>query len=283
MSRFTIHWRAIRSNIFLGWALDGNWAPFLVYILIALTAPVFGVMMLIYMYKIVLGGSKDPAFLAFMLTGAAAFMFVRLSLSAAGMVVVEDREHYRILRYIYTAPAPFPLQVFGRVLPKVGIATIAAVFPFLAGWIFFKLPFNQEGINWGLLLGSLLVALIGMGAMGWMLASLMLLIDRMGWVFAEGIAGLLFLLTGAVIPLDVIPKFLATIGKATPLVYWMDLWRYAIYGDYVKLALQSFTTSQLWNGLFITTTVWSLFAVVWNRIADNLARRWGRIERETFY
>lgn len=280
---FRAYIRAVRANISLGWALDGNWAPPLVYLLVTLTAPISGVLMLIYMYKIVLGGGSDPFFLAFMLTGAAAFMFVRLSLAAAGMVVVEDREHYRMFRYIYSAPAPFPLQILGRVLPKVGIAAIAAVVPFIAGRVFFNLPFNRAGIDWEMLLTSLLIALFGMGAMGWMLASLMLLIDRMGWVFAEGIAGLLFLLTGAVIPLDIIPAPLALIGKSTPIAYWIDLWRLAVYGDAVKLALQSSSIPELWNRLLTSTIIWLVFAIMWNIAADKLARRWGRIERETFY
>jgi len=125
--------------------------------------------------------------------------------------------------------------------------------------------------------------LFGMGAMGWMLASLMLLIDRMGWVFAEGIAGLLFLLTGAVIPLDIIPAPLALIGKSTPIAYWIDLWRLAVYGDAVKLALQSSSIPELWNRLLTSTIIWLVFAIMWNIAADKLARRWGRIERETFY
>jgi len=199
------------------------------------------------------------------------------------MVVVEDREHYRIFRYLYIAPASFPVQVMGRVLPKVAISVVGAALAFLAGRYLLGLTFRPDGIAWPIVVGSWLLAVIGMGAMGWMLASAMLLIDRMGWVLAEGIAGLLFLLAGAVIPLSVIPPSLAAIGQLLPVTYWIDFWRIAFYGGAVRLALPETPMAHLWQGLALTSVAWLVIALVWYRIADRLARRWGRIERETFY
>lgn len=275
--------QTLRTSAKLGWNLDGNWLPPLAYFGFALIAPIAGVLMLVFMYKVVLGVGGDKNFLAFLVSGAAAFMFVRLLLSGAGMVVVEDREHYRIFRYMYIAPSPFPIQVFGRVLPKIGISIAGSLFTVIAGWLFFALPFRAGGIDWMTLAGSLVIASIGMGAMGWMLASLMLLIDRMGWVFAEGIAGLMFLLTGAVIPLDILPVSLAQLGKLVPITYWIDLWRLAIYGNAVRLALPSMAVGSLWMRLAVLSLVWLIGAAVWYFVADRLARHWGRLERETFY
>jgi len=275
--------RAFRAHAKLGWDLEGNWAPAWLYVIFALIPPIFGVLMLVFMYLVIMGKTGDPNYLAFLLTGAAGFLFVRLLLAGAGMVVVEDREHYKTFRYIYSAPVSFPFQVFGRVAPKVVIAIIGSAATIAAGALFLGVKLRPDGINWVVLLGSLVFGMIGMGAMGWMLASLMLLIDRMGWLLAEGITSLLYLLTGAIFPLSVLPAPIAAIGKAVPITYWIELWRIALYGASCKRGYPEASDSTLWIGLIVTAVIWSVIAVFWHRIADGWARKWGKIEMETFY
>jgi len=275
--------RAFRAHAKLGWDLEGNWAPGWLYVIFALIPPIFGVLMLVFMYLVIMGIKGDTGYLAFLLTGAAGFLFVRLLLAGAGMVVVEDREHYRTFRYIYSAPVSFTAQVLGRVAPKIIISIIGAAMTFAAGAYWLGLGYRPDGVNWGMLGGSFLLGVVGMGAMGMMLASAMLLIDRMGWLLAEGIAGLLYLVTGAIFPLAILPAWIATIGKGIPITYWLDLWRISLYGETVRRGAPEFSIPSLWLWLAVTAIVWSLIAVVWGRLADYLARRWGKIEQETFY
>ncbi len=274
--------RAFRAHSKLGWDLEGNWAPAWLYVIFALIPPIFGVLMLVFMYRIVMGDNGSPDYLAFLLAGSASFLFVRLLLAGAGMVVVEDREHYKTFRYIYTSPIPFPVQIFGRVAPKTLIAIFGAVLTIWAGHAVLKVTLNPAGIDWLTVVASLALAIIGMASIGWMLASLMLVIDRMGWIIAEGIAGLLFLITGAIFPMSLLPAPVAAIGKSIPITYWMDLWRLAIFGKAAKLGT-TFTVDKLWLYLVLTTILWAIIAIVWYRIADKLARHWGKIEQETFY
>jgi ABC-2 type transport system permease protein len=275
--------RGFRANARLGWDLEGNWAPAWLYVIFALIQPIFGVAMLVVMYRIVMGGSGDQSYLAFLLAGAAAFLFVRLMLAGAGMVVVEDREHYKTFRYIYSSPVPFPAQILGRVTPKLGISLVGTILTFLAGGWFLKVPFRPEGIDWGTATGSLILALIGMSAIGWILASFMLIIDRMGWVLAEGVSGLLFMLTGAIFPLSLLPKPISAISAAMPITYWIDLWRLSIYGSVSRLADPGMALADRWIGLATTSLLWLAVAILWHWIADSLAKRWGKIEQETFY
>ncbi len=274
--------RAFRAHARLGWDLEGNWAPAWLYVIFALIPPIFGVLMLVFMYRIVMGKGGNPEYLAFLLAGSASFLFVRLLLAGAGMVVVEDREHYKTFRYIYSSPVPFPVQIFGRVAPKMLIAIFGAVLTIWAGHGILGVTLNPMGIDWGMALLSLGVAIVGMASIGWMLASFMLIIDRMGWILAEGIAGLLFLITGAIFPMSYLPAPISAIGKSVPITYWMDLWRLAIYGDKAKLGT-GLGAEKLWAYLILTTILWMVFSVVWYRIADRLARHWGKIEQETFY
>jgi len=106
--------RAVRANLKLGWDIEGNWAPAWAYLFIALATPAAGVLMLVFIYLVVMGAAGEKVFLAYLMGGASVFVFVRLVLSAAGWAVIEDREHYKTLRYIYIAPSPFAAVPPGR-------------------------------------------------------------------------------------------------------------------------------------------------------------------------
>ncbi len=274
--------QAFKVNAILGWEMEGNWAPPALYLIIALAAPIASVLMLVFMYMVILGESTNLEFLSFFLTGSAVFMYVRLILQGAGFAVVEDREHYRILRYIYIAPIPLPIQIFGRIVVKLFVGTVGVAVTLIAGRYLLNVQFRPDGIEWGYFFGGLVGGLIGTVAIGWMLASVMLLVDRMGWVWAEGISGLLFLLSGAVIPLKVLPSPIAWIGKLLPISYWAELWRFALYGDNTIMALE-LPIGIVWSRLWITSIIWMIVAFFWHGMCDHFARKWGRIERETFY
>lgn len=274
--------QAFRANARLGWNMEGNWVHPLVYLVIALAAPVAGVMMLVFMYLVVLGDSTDLRFLSFFLTGAAVFMYVRLILQGAGFAVVEDREHYRVLRYIYIAPVPLPVQIFGRIMVKLLIGTVGVIVTLIAARFLLNVPFRADGIQWLPFANGLTGGLIGTIAIGWILASVMLLVDRMGWVWAEGLSGLLFLFSGAVIPLKLLPTVFSWVGLVIPISYWAELWRWSLYGTDTIMALDlpmDVVKVRLW----ILSIAWLVAAFFIHKLCDYLARRWARIERETFY
>lgn len=274
--------RAIRANARLGWNIEGNWAPPVLYLAFALIAPVSAMLMLVFMYLVILGDSSDKSFLAFLLTGSTVFMYMRLILQGACFAVVEDREHFRILRYIYIAPVPFPAQVFGRVAVKLLIGTVGVLITLTAGRFILHIPFSND-INWLGVFGGLVIGLTGAAAISWMLASLMLLIDRMGWMWAEGFAGLLFLVSGAVIPFKELPGIFAYIGKILPVTYWAEVWRHSFFGGNTIFSLPDLGIGEAVWMMSITSVIWLVIAIFFHRLCDMLARRWARIERETFY
>jgi len=67
------------------------------------------------------------------------------------------------------------------------------------------------------------------------------------------------------------------------MTYWGDLWRRALYGDLPVLAQPDLSAVTMWLRFLALTAVWTLAAAVWYRLADQLARKLGQIERETFY
>jgi ABC-2 type transport system permease protein len=275
--------QAIKTNAKLGWDQEGNWAPPLLYLLFALIAPISGVLMLVFMYLVVKKDTSDPSFLAFLLAGSAMFLYIRTIFSGSGYAVIDDREHYKILRYTYIVPVPFPIQIVGRVSVKLMISIVGMIATISVGKIFLGIPFRPDGILWGQFAGSLGLGLIGLYGMGWMLASVMLLLDRMGWVWAEGVSGILFLAGGAIIPLSMLPWPMVWLGKILPMTYWADLWRISLYGDLPVLAQPNLSVPQLWTWLITLTIIWFVVSLIWYSICDRLARKLGRIELESFY
>ncbi len=275
--------RAFVVNMKLGWNQEGNWAPPLIYLMFALIAPIAGVLMLVFMYLVVKGGSTDLSFLNFILTGSTVFLFIRQVLQGAGFAVVEDREHYRVLRYIYIAPVPFAVQIAGRIGVKLVVASLGVIATFAIGHIFLGISFRPDGVLWVWFFGSFTLGLIGLMAIGWTLSSTMLLIDRMGWIWAEGLAGLMFLASGAIIPFTLLPTPFVYFGSLLPTTYWVELWRLSLFGSGSVMALGNVEPALLWIRLVLTSTVWIVVAIAWYYAADRIARRFSRIERETFY
>ena len=275
-------YRTFLVNMKLAWDQEGNWAPPLAYLAFALLAPIAGVMMLIFMYLVVMGKSTEQDFLAFLVSGAAMFLFVRMMLQGAGNAVVEDREHYKILRYIYIAPVPFAVQIAGRTAVKFFIALVGSVMTIVACNLILDIQFRDDGIRWGRLIGSMSLGLIGVSLIGWMLASTMLLVDRMGWIWAEGLSGLMFLASGAIIPLALLPKQIVWFGKILPMTYWIDLWRTALF-DNAVMAQPGISLNNLWLWLWVSVIAWMLIASLWSKMCHYYAREYGMIEKETFY
>lgn len=281
--RLTHTWQVLRWGAKLGWDLEGNWLPFAGYLLFSLISPIAGVFMVVFMYRVVSGGEINPQYAQFLLPGMVGFLYIRQILTYSGYVVIEDREHYRLLRYTYIVPFPLGIQVLARVLPRYLISTVGAGVVLGLGSILMNCPLRVQEIDWNGVIVSLLVAMVAIQSIGWMLAALMLLIDRMGWVFAEGISGIMFLVTGAAFPLSVLPYWLKWVGYILPITYWLDIWRISLFGESSLRSLETLNLHQLWLLFGVTTAAWLGAAIGWGKVADRWARRWGRVERETFY
>lgn len=275
--------RAVKASARLGFDVEGNWAPPWLYAFISLAGPAAGVLMLVFMYLVVMGTGSDRTYLAYLMTGAGVFVFVRLVLAGAGWAVIEDREHYKLLRYVYIAPVPFPAQVLGRVAFRLVVAAVGAALTLAAAGWWLGVPFRPDGVRWVGAVWGLMAGTAGVMAMGMVLASVMLLVDRMGWVWAEGVAGLVFLMSGLAFPLELLPAAAQGVGKALPTTYWAELWRQSFFGPEAALSLPGVMPGELAARLGIAAAGWIVAAGAGYIVADRLARRLGRIETETFY
>src|SRR5439155_22253980 len=86
------------------------------------------------------------------------------------------------------------------------------------------------GIDWGWLAVYLLIGTAMLWACGMMIAAACLNMSRNGMFLSEGIAGLVYLLSGVVFPLGVLPGWVQWVGLSLPTTYWLEGMRRALMG-----------------------------------------------------
>jgi ABC-2 type transport system permease protein len=121
--------------------------------------------------------------------------------------------------------------------------------------------------------------------LGLMLAGVTLLMAHHVWFLGEGVAGALYLFSGAIFPLDVLPAFLRPIGFAMPLTYWLEVLRRALVGSVAEAfpTLSAFSNLQLLGILVGLTLVFMLLSIVVFRLCEHTARERGLIDVVTNY
>ena len=103
---------------------------------------------------------------------------------------------------------------------------------------------------------------------GMILASAMLNLSRSGMFLSEGIAGVVYFLSGVVFPISVLPRALQYIGLCLPTTYWLEGMRRAITGpppEGSPLALSPLAT---WSkpelaGALVGTTILLIIVSQW--------------------
>ncbi len=277
--------RSFRMATWLGWQIEANWTdPFLfaIYIIIK---PLASVAILVVMFSIITKGNYASPVFPYIYLGNAFYIYVAFVMSGVSWAVIEDREHYRTLKYMYIAPISIPFYLLGRGVSRFLIATIAVIVTLAAGKLFLHLPLNLTLVNWGLFFVSLFIGVTMLAMMGLILASITLMIVNHNYVIGDVTAGALYLFSGAIFPLEVLPNWLRPIGFIMPITYWLELMRRSLIGQVAEAfpTLANFSNLQLIGILVTLTIVFAMAAVFCFRQCDHLARERGLIDRVTNY
>ncbi|MFN2215332.1 MAG: ABC transporter permease, partial [Anaerolineales bacterium] len=148
-----------------------------------------------------------------------------------------------------------------------------------------KLPLDLAMINFPLFFFSLFVGIIMLAMMGLLLGSITLLLVHHSFGIAEGVAGALFLFSGAIFPLEVLPTWLRPVGYAMPITYWLELLRRSMIGQVAEAfpTLVNFNNLQLIGILVGLSIVFAILAAIAFKLCDHRAREKGLIDRVTNY
>ncbi|MBE0670170.1 MAG: ABC transporter permease [Anaerolineales bacterium] len=281
----TTSWRSFRMAAWLGWLIESNWTDPFLFAVYSIVKPLSGAAILVIMYGIISGGNFNTPLFPYIYLGNAFYIYVGAVMTGVSWAVVDDREHYKTLKYMYIAPIYIPVYLLGRGVARFITGSIAVFITIIAGVLFLKVPLHFEEINWGLFFVTLILGVVMLALLGLLLAGITLTVARHEGFIGEATAGALYIFSGAVFPLDVLPAWIRPIGYFMPTTYWLELLRRSLVGNVAQAfpTLANFSNMELLGillGLSIFFGVVSIWVFRW---CDARARELGLIDRTTNY
>ncbi|MEW6308170.1 MAG: ABC transporter permease [Bacillota bacterium] len=273
--------KSVRTSAWFGWQNESNWTDPLLFAGYALLKPVASSLILVCMYTVVSRTQPQGSLFNYIYVGNAFFMFVANIVFGVSWTIIEDREYFQILKYVYLSTNSVPSYLVGRAGAKFLLATFSALAILLAGRFLLGIPLALTTIRWGLFLPVFVLGVFSCIGLGLIMAGLMLIAARHGGVYAEGVAGIFYLLCGAVFPIEVLPKPLQALSLYIPLTHWLEGIRRAILGGSISPRLAVYNDAQL--VLILTATAVGTLVLGWLSfiLLDRFARSRGLIDMLT--
>ncbi len=277
--------RTFRIAAWLGWQIESNWTDPFLFAIYSIAKPLAGAAILVVMYSIITNGNFDTPIFPYIYLGNAFYMYVGGVMTGISWAVIDDREHYKTLKYMYVAPIHMPTYLLGRGVARFIVSSISVLITILFGVAFLHIQIELAEVNWGLFFLSLFIGVIMLAMMGLMLAGITLLIAQHVWFIGDITAGALYLFSGAIFPLEVLPKFLRPVGFFMPITYWLELLRRSLVGSVAEAfpTLSGFNNAQLMGILLGLTAVFAVLAAVIFFWCEHRARERGMIDMVTNY
>jgi ABC-2 type transport system permease protein len=220
--------RSFRTSALLGWQMEANWTDPLLFFIYSVAKPVSSALILVFMLQVIGGGGK-PEYRAFVVVGSALWAFVLSGISGLAWTVLDDRERYRMLKYVYVSPSDFLIVLLGRGVARVGVGAMGALITLGIGVAVLGVPFDIAKVDWPLFVVVMAIGLTSIIAIGVMLAAICLQTRQESWSYPEAVGGSLFLVSGAVFPIVVLPAIVQAIGMLTPLSWWIEGVRQSLF------------------------------------------------------
>ena len=278
-------WRSFRIAAWLGWQITSNWTDPLMFAVYSIIRPISRAAILVVMYGVITQGNFENPLFPYIYLGNAFYTYVFSIMNGVSWAVIDDREHYRTLKYMYIAPIRIPAYLLGRGVAGFLTSTFSVIITILAGVLFLHVTFDPAQADWLLFFLSLFIGIIMLSMMGLVLAAISLLVARHSGFLSEGVGGVLFLFSGAIYPLEVLPAWIRPVGFAIPITYWLELMRRSLIGNVAEAfpTLARFSNLELLGILVVLSILFGVASIFVFRICDRRARERGLIDRTTNY
>jgi ABC-2 type transport system permease protein len=275
--------RSFRTAAWLGWQIESNWTDPFLFAVYSIIKPVAGAAILVVMYGIITAGNFDSPLFTYIYIGNAFFIYVAQIMTGISWAVIDDREHYRTIKYLYIAPIRVTYYLTGRGVARLITASISVLITMAAGVLFLKLELDLSAIDFGALLLTLAIGVVLLALLGLLLAGVTLLITHNVEYIGESVAAALYLFSGAIFPLEALPEWLRWIGYINPIAYWLELIRRSLLGSSADAfpTFNSLSDTQLFAILIGFTLVYGVISILTFRRCDYIARERGLIDRVT--
>ena len=273
--------RPLRAAARLGVQIESNWSDPLVFLVYALAKPLATSLILWVMFQVVVGaGASDPRFVA-LYVGNALYAYVILLLVGLSWTVFEDREQYRMLKYVALAPMGLVAYLLGRSWVKFVLSTLSAAVVLGFGALVLGMRFDATP---GSLLAFAVVTLVGTAgvtAVGLVLAGCAMVFARQSMTMNEGTAAVLYLLCGVVFPPDLLPRLLHPVSLALPVTWWMEAARRTLGVRGFSALLAAVPDGTLAAVLLAVTAAWLAGALLFFARLERRARALGLLDVTT--
>ena len=218
--------RTFRTAIGLGWAIESNWSDPFLFAVYTIAKPLAAALILVVMFQVITGG-QGTEFLQFMIVGSALWNVVFGVMSGMVQSILEDRERYRMIKYVVVTPTSLFPFLIGRSVARVLISLVAVVLTLLVGVVFLDVVLQPEPVYLfaASAIGLLAVMALGIGMAGWCLQ-----LRQEAWHYPEAIAGALYLVSGAIFPIDILPSVIQPVAYAMPTTWWLEASRRGLLG-----------------------------------------------------
>lgn len=273
----------LKLAAWLGWQIESNWAEPLTFVVYSVLRPVGTALILAGMYWAVAGhGAKPAAFAAFYVANAFHEYVVRVMIGM-GWIVVEDREEYETLRYVYVSPVGLLTYLAGRSTVKFGLATLSAVMILALGRFVLGVPWDVAQIQSGPFLLVFAIGLVATLFAAFVIAGWALVLPRAAINLNEGIGVALYLLCGVIFPIDLLPHGLRELSMLLPFTYWYESLRRFLLGSSASKVFATWSDTQLVMALVVSTIITAIISLWAFRVLERRARRLGRLDHSTLF
>lgn len=221
--------RTFRIAAWLGWQIEGNWADPLVFFIFTVLRPMASALIIVVMYQVVAGGQRTD-FFEYLFISNAFFVLIVQVMAGLSWTIIDDRENYKMLKYIYTSPARKFSYLIGRAVAKVLIGLLTTLLLLATGVLFLGVHIDFAKVEWGWFALYFPLGILILSGLGIILAGISLVIARNGGFIGEVVAGMLLLFSGAYFPPDILPAFIKDVSLAMPTTYWLEGMRRSLTG-----------------------------------------------------
>ena len=252
-----------RTATWLGWQIESNWTDPLLFAIYSIVKPLAGAAIIVVMYSVITQGAFSNPLFSYMYIGNSFYMYVAAVMTGISWAVLDDREHYKTLKYIYIAPVEVPVYLLGRGVARFVTTSVGVIITLAVGMLFFHLPVDLATVNWPLFILTLLIGVIMLAMIGLLLAGITLLTARHEGFIGDAAAGALYIFSGAIFPLDILPAAIRPIGYFMPTTYWLELLRRAMVSNIANTfpTLAQFDNLQLLGILVLLSIVFGLLSM----------------------
>jgi ABC-2 type transport system permease protein len=221
-------WRGFATAVRIGWATEANWTDPLLFFIYSVAKPVSSALILVVMLEVI-GGASSRQYRSFVVVGSALWAMVFSGIAGLAWSILEDRERYRMIKYVYVSPSEFLVVMTGRAVARVAVGAMGAIITLAVGVVVLGVPFDPFLIDWPLLAVVTVLGMVSIVSIGVILGAVVMQTRQEAWQYPEAVAGGLFLVSGAVFPLAVLPFAAQLVGLLTPLAWWLEGSRQALF------------------------------------------------------